>query len=250
MDSLTKEAVKWNRKYLPTNIDATSRLLPSTKTFSSKMGSLPTPPPGTGTSPGGFQLTSEENLRRKTNKLFLYCGPKDHLFALCPLSKQQTPVTSSTSIFSLASKDFSSSPAVLVIVHSYFSKVKVLTLFDTGANTIFIKKELADTLGLPLYGLRDVKVGKSTYTKAASIIQSVTFDLEGSLVHIRCNSTPKLSYSFILEFLWPKKYLLNFYYIKNKVTFICNNALSLTPLITDTLLSTSTSFQLMSLDVP
>ncbi|KAJ9052281.1 hypothetical protein DSO57_1035823, partial [Entomophthora muscae] len=66
--------------------------------------------------------------------------------------------------------------------------VKVLALLDTSANANFIKKDLADTLRLPLYGSLDVKVGNSTYTDASSITQPVTFDLDGSLFRVKFNN--------------------------------------------------------------
>ncbi|KAJ9061486.1 hypothetical protein DSO57_1020201 [Entomophthora muscae] len=50
------------------------------------------------------------------------------------------------------------SPTVFVTVHGPLGKVKVLALLDTNADAKFIKKDLADTLGLPLYGSLDVKV--------------------------------------------------------------------------------------------
>ncbi|KAJ9066667.1 hypothetical protein DSO57_1007472 [Entomophthora muscae] len=118
LDSLIKEVIKWNWKYIFTKYSYTSKLSPNAKTFSSKTTTLPAPPPGTEPRPGGgFCLTSEEILRRRTNNLCSYCGSKDHLLALCPLFKQSSPVTSSTSLNSLISKDSSISLTVLVTVH-------------------------------------------------------------------------------------------------------------------------------------
>ncbi|KAJ9070690.1 hypothetical protein DSO57_1005217 [Entomophthora muscae] len=211
LDSLIKEVVKWNWKYFLTNSSSTSKLSPNAKTFSSKTTTLPTPPPGTEPRHGGgFFLTSEEIFRRRTNNLCSYFGSKDHLLALCPLSKQSTPVNSSISLNSLMSKDSSISSTVLVTVHSPLGKVKVLALLDISANAIFIKKNLADSLRLPLYGSLNVKIRNSTYTDASSITQPVTFDLEGSTFCIKCNSTPNLSYPFILGFPWLKECFLKF----------------------------------------
>ncbi|KAJ9077493.1 hypothetical protein DSO57_1016270 [Entomophthora muscae] len=107
-------------------------LSPNAKTFSSKTTTLPAPPPGTEPRPGGgFCLTSEEIFRRRTNNLCSYCGSKDHLLALYPLSKQSNTVTSSTSLNSLMSKNSSISPTVLVTIHGPLGKVKVLALLDT-----------------------------------------------------------------------------------------------------------------------
>ncbi|KAJ9086631.1 hypothetical protein DSO57_1001913 [Entomophthora muscae] len=128
-------------------------------------------------------------------------------------------------------------------------KIKVLALLDTGANENFIKKELADTLGLPLYLSLDFKVGNSTYTDASSITQPVMFDLEGSPFHTKCNSTPNLSYPFILGFPWLNECFLNFDHIDNIITFACNNALCSTPLNTDFFLSSPACFQLNLLAV-
>ncbi|KAJ9087139.1 hypothetical protein DSO57_1036220 [Entomophthora muscae] len=124
LDSLIKEVVKWNQKYLLTKSSSISKLSPNAKTFSSKTTTLLAPPPGTEPRPrGGFCLTSEEILGRRTNNLCSYCRSKDHLMALCPLSKQSNPVTSSTSLNSLMSKDSSISLTVIVTVHGPLSKV-------------------------------------------------------------------------------------------------------------------------------
>ncbi|KAJ9056476.1 hypothetical protein DSO57_1032733 [Entomophthora muscae] len=147
------------------------------------------------------------------------------------------------------SKDSPISPTVLVTVHGPLSKVKVLALLDTGANANFIKKDLADTLGLPLYGSLDVKVGNSTYTDASSITQPVTFNLEGSPFLVKSNSTPNLSYPFILGFPWLKGCFLNFDHINNRITFTCNNVLCSAPLNTDLPLSSPAFFQLTLLAI-
>ncbi|KAJ9073088.1 hypothetical protein DSO57_1020247 [Entomophthora muscae] len=69
LDSLIKEAIKWNWKYLLTKSSSTSKLSPNAKT-SSKMTALHAPPPGTEPrAGGGFCFTSEEILRRRTNNL-------------------------------------------------------------------------------------------------------------------------------------------------------------------------------------
>ncbi|KAJ9073917.1 hypothetical protein DSO57_1011592 [Entomophthora muscae] len=141
-------------------------------------------------------------------------------------------------------KDSHISPTVLVTVHRPLGKVKVLALLDTAADANFIKKDLADTLGLPLYGSLNFKVRNSTYTDASSITQPVTFNLEGSLFCVKCNSTPNLPYPFILGFPWLKECFLNFDHIKNRVTFTCNNAFCYASLNTDLSLSSPTSFQL------
>ncbi|KAJ9087395.1 hypothetical protein DSO57_1033739 [Entomophthora muscae] len=167
LDFLIKEVVNWNWKYLLTKSSSTSKLSPNAKTFSSKTTTLPAPLPGTEPKPGrGFVLPQRRSLEEE--KIIF-----DYLLALFPLSKQSNPVTFSKSLNSLISKDSSISLTVLVTV-----KVKVL--LDTGADAKLIKKNLADTLRLPLYGPLDVKVGNSTYTDTSSITQPVTFDLEGS----------------------------------------------------------------------
>ncbi|KAJ9062722.1 hypothetical protein DSO57_1007892 [Entomophthora muscae] len=148
------------------------------------------------------------------------------------------------------SKDSSISMTVLVTVQRPLVKVKVLALLDTSADANFIKKELADTLGLPLYGSLDVKVRNSTYTDTSSIMQPVMFALEGSPFHVKCNSTPNLSYPFILGFPWLKECVINFDYSKNRVTFTCNNVLCSVPLNIDLSLSSPACFQLTLLAVP
>ncbi|KAJ9085360.1 hypothetical protein DSO57_1014779 [Entomophthora muscae] len=165
-----------------------------------------------------------------------------------PFPSNQTLLLS-TNLNSLMSKDSSISMTVLVTVHGPLGKVKVLSLLDTSADANFIKKELSDTLGLPLYGSLDVKVENSTYTDASSITQPVTFNLEGSPFHIKCNSTPNLSYPFILGFPWLKECFLNFDHINNRVTFTCNIALCSAPLNTYLSLSSPACFQLTLLAV-
>ncbi|KAJ9069370.1 hypothetical protein DSO57_1019203 [Entomophthora muscae] len=163
---------------------------------------------------------------------------------LCPLSKQSNPAALSINLNYLMSKDSYISPTVLVTLNGPLGKVKVLALLDTGADANFIKKELADTLGLPLYESLDAKVRNNTYTYASSIMQPVTFDLESSPFRVKCNSTPKLSYPFILSFPWLKECFLNFYHSNNRVTFTCNYVLSSVPLNTNLSLSSPACFQL------
>ncbi|KAJ9052993.1 hypothetical protein DSO57_1028583 [Entomophthora muscae] len=107
------------------------------------------------------------------------------------------------------SNNSSISLTVLITVQGPLDKFKVLALLDTGADANFIKKDLEDTLVLPLYGSLDVKVGNSTYTDASSITHPVTFDLEGFPFRIKCNSTPNLSNPFIIGFPWLKECFLN-----------------------------------------
>ncbi|KAJ9065731.1 hypothetical protein DSO57_1016472 [Entomophthora muscae] len=63
LDSLIKEAVKWNQKYLLTKYSSTCKLSPNAKIFSSKTANLPAPPPGTDPRPGGgFILPQRRSL--------------------------------------------------------------------------------------------------------------------------------------------------------------------------------------------
>ncbi|KAJ9051121.1 hypothetical protein DSO57_1007549 [Entomophthora muscae] len=172
-----------------------------------------------------FDLPQRKLLEEGQITFSLTADPRISFCLFCLLSKQQTPVTFFTSLNSLMFKDSPISLTVLVTVHRPFGKVKILALFDTGADTKFIKKDLADTIVLPLYGSLDIKFGKNTYTDTYSITQPVTFDLKGSLFRVRCNFTPNLSYPFILGFSWLKEFLLNFNHSNNKITFICNIAL-------------------------
>ncbi|KAJ9077706.1 hypothetical protein DSO57_1014168 [Entomophthora muscae] len=169
-----------------------------------------TPPPGTKPkSGGGFCLTAEEVLRRRNNNLCSYCGSKDHLLPACPLSKCP-PVVNKIFIPTLLSLNSSyKSPAVLVTIYGPLGKIKVLALLDTGADVNFIEEKLAKLLGLPAFGSLDVKVGNSTLIGATPILQPVTIDLEGSPFRVTCNSSPNLSFPFILGFLWLREYYLH-----------------------------------------
>ncbi|KAJ9062907.1 Retrotransposon-derived protein peg10 [Entomophthora muscae] len=158
---------------------------------------------------GGFCLTSKEVLKRRNNNLCSYCGSKDHLLPACPLSKRP-PSVNKTSILTLLSlNNTSKSTTVLVTIHGPLGKIKVLALLDTGADANFIEEKLAKLLGLPTFGSLGVKVENSTLIGATPILQPVTIDLEGSSFRVTCNSSPNLSFPFILEFLWLREYHLH-----------------------------------------
>ncbi|KAJ9078393.1 hypothetical protein DSO57_1007109 [Entomophthora muscae] len=118
-------------------------------------------------------------------------------------------------------------------------KIKVLALLNTGAAANFIEEKLAKLLGLPAFGSLDVKVGNSTLIGATPILQPVTIDLEGSPFRVTCNSSPNLSFPFILGFLWLRESLLNFNHPNNKISFTCNDVVKLLSLVPGTLGSTS-----------
>ncbi|KAJ9087030.1 hypothetical protein DSO57_1037308 [Entomophthora muscae] len=179
-----------------------------------------TPPPGTKPkSGGGFCLTAEEVLRRRNNNLFSYCGSKDHLLPAFPLSKRPPFANKTSTLASLSLNDISKSPTVLVTIHGPLRKIKVLALLDTGADANFIEEKLAKLLGLPAFGSLDVKVGNSTLIGATPILHPVTIDLEGSPFRVTCNSSPNLSFPFILGFPWLRESLLNFDHPNNKISF-------------------------------
>ncbi|KAJ9055464.1 hypothetical protein DSO57_1003544 [Entomophthora muscae] len=182
-----------------------------------------TPPPGTKPkSGGGFCLTAKEVLRRRNNNLCSYCGSKDHLLPACSLSKRPPFVTKTSTLTLLSLNNTSKSPTVLVTIHGPLGKIKVLALLDTGADANFNEEKLTKLLGFPAFGSLDVKVGNSTLIGATPILQPVTIDLEGSPFCVTCNSSPNLSFSFILGFLWLRESLLNFDHPK-KISFTCND---------------------------
>ncbi|KAJ9061199.1 Retrotransposon-derived protein peg10 [Entomophthora muscae] len=169
-----------------------------------------TPPPGTKPKAGGgFCLTSKEVLRRRNNKLCSYCGSKDHLLLACPLSKCSPLINKTSTLTLLSLSDTSKSPTVLVTIHEPLGKIKVLALLDTGANANFIEEKLANLIELLSFGSLDVKVENSTLTGATPILQPVTIDLEGSPFRVMCNSSPNLSFPFILGFPCLESLCLN-----------------------------------------
>ncbi|KAJ9054233.1 Retrotransposon-derived protein peg10 [Entomophthora muscae] len=160
-----------------------------------------TPPPSTKPKAGrGFCLTAEEAIRRRNNNLFFYCGSKDHLLPVCPLSKCTSVVNKTYSITLISLSDTSKSPTILVTIHGPLVKIKVLALLDTGADANFIEEKLAKLIGLSAFGSLDIKVGNSNLIGATPILQPVTIDLEGSPFCITCKSSPNLSFLFILGF--------------------------------------------------
>ncbi|KAJ9073966.1 hypothetical protein DSO57_1010946 [Entomophthora muscae] len=164
---------------------------------------FPTPPPGTKPkAEGGFFLTAKEVLRTRNNSLFSYCGSKDHLLPAFPLSKCSSLVNKTSTLTLLSLSTTSKSPTILVTIHGPLGNIKVLALLDTGANANFIEEKLANLIGLPASRSLDVKVGNSTLTSATPILQPVTIELEGSPFCITCNSSPNLSFLFILGFPW------------------------------------------------
>ncbi|KAJ9068866.1 hypothetical protein DSO57_1024406, partial [Entomophthora muscae] len=155
-------------------------------------------------------------------------------------SLQTSPFVNKTSTLALLSlKNTSKSPTVLVTIHRPLGKIKVLALLDTGADANFIEEKLAKLLGLPAFGSLDIKVVNSTLIGATPILQPVIIDLEGSPFCVTCNSSPNLSFPFILGFPWLRESLLNFDHPNNKISFTCNDIVKLLSLVPGTLGSTS-----------
>ncbi|KAJ9050983.1 hypothetical protein DSO57_1009067 [Entomophthora muscae] len=117
--------------------------------------------------------------------------------------------------------------------HSWtLGKYQGASLLDTGADANFIEEKLTKLLGLPAFGSLDVKVGYSTLIGSTPILQPVTIDLEGSPFRITCNSSPNLSFPFILGFPWLRESLLKFDHPNNKISFTCNDVVKLLSLYT------------------
>ncbi|KAJ9064497.1 Retrotransposon-derived protein peg10 [Entomophthora muscae] len=172
LEPLIREVVKWNWKYLSLKTHPSSNLSPAAWLFiPDKVLLSSTPPPDTKPkSGGGFCLTAKEVLRRSNNNFCSYCGSKDHLLPVFPLSKR-LPFVNKTSTLTLPSlSNTSKSPTILVTIHGPLGKIKVLALLDTGANTNFIEEKLAKLIGLPASGSHDIKVGNSTLTGATPIL--------------------------------------------------------------------------------
>ncbi|KAJ9081651.1 hypothetical protein DSO57_1012320 [Entomophthora muscae] len=194
LEPLIREVVKWNQKYLSLKTHSPSNLSPAARLFVSDKALLSsTPPPGTKPkSGGGFCLTADLS------------------------SLQTSPLVNKTSTLTLLSlNNTSKSPTVLVIIHGPLGKIKVLALLDTGANANFIEEKLVKLLRLPAFGSLDVKVGNSTLIGTTSILQPITIDLEGSPFCVTCNSSPNLSFPFILGFLWLREYYLHSMMLSN-----------------------------------
>ncbi|KAJ9052558.1 Retrotransposon-derived protein peg10 [Entomophthora muscae] len=225
LESLIREVVKWNWKYLFSKTHSPSNLSPAAQSFVPDKALLSsTPLSGTKPKSGrGFCLTAKEVLRRRNNNLCSYCGSKDHLLPACPLSKYFSFVNKTSTLTLISPNNTSKSPTVLVTIHGPLGKIKVLALLDTGANANFIEEKLAKLLGLPAFGSLDVKVGNSTLIDTTPILQPVTIDLEGSSFYVTCNSSSNLSFLFILGFLWLRESLLNFDHPNNKISFTCND---------------------------
>ncbi|KAJ9059121.1 Retrotransposon-derived protein peg10 [Entomophthora muscae] len=172
LESLIREVVKWNWKYLSSKTHSPFNLSPTAWLFiPDKVLLSSTPPPGTEPkSGGGFCLTAKEVLRRSNNKLCSYCGSKDHLLPPCPLSKRPPFFNKISTLTLLSLNNTSKSPTVLVTIHGPLGKIKVLALLDTGADVNFIEEKIAKLLGLPAFISLDVKVGNSTLIGATPIL--------------------------------------------------------------------------------
>ncbi|KAJ9048599.1 hypothetical protein DSO57_1033395 [Entomophthora muscae] len=107
--------------------------------------------------------------------------------------------TSTITLLSLSNT--SKSPTVLVTIHGPLGKIKVLALPDTDIDANFIEEKLANLIGLPTFGLLDVKVENSTLPGVTPILQLVNIDLEGSPFCNMCNSSPNLSFLSSLDSL-------------------------------------------------
>ncbi|KAJ9049196.1 hypothetical protein DSO57_1027133 [Entomophthora muscae] len=230
----------WNWKYLSLKTHSPSNLSPAAQLFIPDKAPLSsTPPPGTKpNSGGGFCLTTKEVFKRRNNNLCSYCGSKDHLLPACSLSKRPPFVNKTSTLTLLSLNNTSKSPTILVTIYEPLGKIKVLALLDTDADANFIEEKLAKLLRLPASGSLDIKVGSSTLIGATPILQPVTIDLEGSPFCVTCNSSPNLSFPFILGFLWLRESLLNFDH-PNKLSFTCNDVIKLLSLVPGTLGSTS-----------
>ncbi|KAJ9089184.1 hypothetical protein DSO57_1015511 [Entomophthora muscae] len=237
LNKLLQEVVKWNQRQLSSKTHPSSNLSPAAQLFlPDKVPLSSTPPPGTKPkSGGGFCLTAKEVLRRRNNNLCSYCGSKDHLLLAYPLSKCSPLVNKTSTLTLLSLSNTFKSPIVLVTIHGPLGKIKVLALLDTGANVNFIEEKLAKLIRLPASRSLDVKVVNSTFTCAIPILQPVTIDLEGSPFRVTCNSSPNLSFPFILGFPWLRESLLNFDHPNNKISFTCNDIVKLLPLVSGTL---------------
>ncbi|KAJ9065521.1 hypothetical protein DSO57_1018678 [Entomophthora muscae] len=237
LEPLIREVVKWNWKYLSLKTHLPSNLSPTACLFIPDKALLSsTPPPGTKPkSGGGFCLTAEKVLRRRNNNLCSYYVSKDHLLPASPLSKCSLFANKTSNLSLLSLNNTSKSPTVLVTIHGPLGKIKVLALLDTGADANFIEEKLAKLLGLPAFRSLDVKVRNSTLIGATPILQPVTIDLEGSPFRVTCNSSPNLSFQFILGFPWLRESLLNFDHPNNKISFTCNDFVKLLSLVPGTL---------------
>ncbi|KAJ9086588.1 hypothetical protein DSO57_1002310 [Entomophthora muscae] len=144
------------------------------------------------------------------------------------LSPSVPPLVNKTSALTLLSlSDTLKSPTVLVTIHEHLGKIKVLALLDTSTNANLIEEKLANLIGLPSFRSLDVKVGNSTLTGTTPILQPVTINLEGSPFCVMCNSSPNLSFLFILRFPWLRESLLNFDHPNNNISFTCNDIVKL-----------------------
>ncbi|KAJ9051089.1 hypothetical protein DSO57_1008054 [Entomophthora muscae] len=194
LEPLIREVVKWSLKYLSLKTHPPSNLYPAAWLFIPDKALLSsTPPPGT---------EPNKSLEEGTTTSALTVDQRI-IFYQPALSPNVPPFVNKTStLTSLSLNNTSKSPTVLVTIHGPFVKIKVLALLDTGANANFIEEKLAKLLGLPAFRSLDVKVGNRTLIGATPILQPVTIDLEGSPFRVMCNSSPNLSFLFILGFLW------------------------------------------------
>ncbi|KAJ9063541.1 hypothetical protein DSO57_1000119 [Entomophthora muscae] len=62
-----------------------------------------------------------------------------------------------------------------------------------------------------------------------------------------CNSSPNLSFLFILGFLWLRESFLNFDCPNNKISFTCNDIVKLLPLVSGTLCPISSKLNLSTI---
>ncbi|KAJ9059816.1 hypothetical protein DSO57_1037624 [Entomophthora muscae] len=230
LEPLIREVVKWNHKYLSLKTQPPSNLSPAAWLFILDKGPLSsTPPPGTKlNSGGGFALLPRKSLEEETTTSALAVDQRIIFY-----QPSLSPNISTLNLLSL--NNTSKSPTVLVTIHGPLGNIKVLALLDTGTDANFIEEKLAKLLGLPAFGSLDVKVGNSTLIGTTPILQPVTIDLEGSPFRVMCNSSPNLSFPFILGFLWLRESLLNFDHPNNKISFTCHDVVKLLSLVPGTL---------------
>ncbi|KAJ9057196.1 retrotransposon-like protein 1 [Entomophthora muscae] len=196
LEPLIREVVKWNQRYLSSKKHPHSNLFPAARLFVTDKPLHPVP----------SQRLEEifASLLRKFSE--------EGTITSDPTMDQRT-------IFYQPSL----SPSVFPNYYGPLGKIKVLALLDTGANVDFIEEKLANLIGLPAFGSLDVKMGNSTLTGATPILQPVAIDLDGSPFYVMYNSSPNLSFPFILGFPWLRESLLNFDHPSNKILFTCND---------------------------
>ena len=239
LDTLIREVVKWNRRRvasltarskgqlhtvttLPTSqpSQGARNPIPTLATSSNSTPQMQIPP---GTEPkegGGYKLTAEEVLRRRTLNLCSYCGSSGHSVAGCTNPRRiarETP--SGPTVNHLSSSTSPACPIISITVHGQNSSVTTWALLDTGAESNFLDSSISDRLQFTKKDLIVARAANGAPVHSNRLEDRVLFDIDGSPFFSEFIAAKGLSFPVILGYPWWKEARANLSHLSNSLVF-------------------------------